>query len=256
MGRPGREALRYIIPLWKKEHAPDIIIANGENISHGKGISERTINEIREAGVDVITTGNHATDGPNASTLLAQESLPLLRPLNFQSNIPGRGFWVGEVSGRKLLIINAIGNVHMKKVYQLPFPLVDNVLTAHSHIKHIVLDWHAEATSEKKAMGWYVDGRVSAVLGSHTHTPSADEQILPKGTAFISDVGMVGPYISVIGDDVTLNLERLISQTSTKADVAAAPPYEINAVLVELDNDSGRAVAIQRLRQVVDKSLT
>lgn len=256
VGRPGREALRYIIPLWKKNYMPDIVIANGENISHGKGISTRSIKEIMEAGVDVITTGNHATDGPDPLAVLKDDSLPVLRPLNFQPNIPGKGFLIKEVLGKKLLIINAIGNVHMKKIYQLPFPLVDAVLSKYPEIKHILLDWHAEATSEKKAMGWYLDGRVSAVLGTHTHTPTADECILPKGTAFISDVGMVGPSISVIGEAVKLNLERLVLQLSGKADVATAPPYEINGVLIELDNDSGRATSIIRLREVVDKSLT
>ena len=255
VGRPGREALRYIVPLWKKEYSPDIIIANGENVSHGKGISERTIKEILEAGIDVITTGNHATDGPDALKILADESIALIRPVNFQPHISGRGFLVREVAGKQLLVVNAIGNVHMKKVYQMPFLLVDAVLAKYSHIKHIFVDWHAEATSEKIAMGWYLDGRVSAVVGSHTHTPTADERILSKGTAFISDVGMVGPHISVIGEDVKLNLGRLVSQLSAKTDIAVAPPYEINAVIIDIHDETGRAVSIQRIREVVDKSL-
>ncbi len=256
VGRPGREALRYIIPLWKKEHMPDIIIANGENMAHGKGISERAVRELFASGVDVLTSGNHAIDGPDALAVLADESFPLIRPLNFQAHIPGRGFLVKDAGGYPLLIMNAIGTVHMKKVYQMPFSMIDTVLEKHPGIKHILLDWHAEATSEKIAMGWYVDGRVSAVLGSHTHTPTADERILPKGTAFISDAGMVGPHHSIIGEDVTLNLKRLTTQLNGKTDIAVAPPYEINAVVVELDNESGRAVSIRRMREVVDKSLT
>ncbi|MEK7148961.1 MAG: TIGR00282 family metallophosphoesterase [Patescibacteria group bacterium] len=256
IGRPGREALRYIIPLWKKEYAPDIVIANGENISHGKGISERTIKELLDSGVDVITSGNHATSGPGALELLKDEKLPLLRPINFLPHIPGRGFLVKTVNDKKLLIVNAIGNVHMRKVYQFPFPMIDALIAEHPGIKHIFLDWHAEATSEKVAMGWHVDGRVSVVVGSHTHTPTADERILPKGTGFISDVGMVGPHHSVIGEDIKLNLERLLSQTHGKADMAEAPPYEINAVFIELDEETGKTLAIRRLREIVDKPLS
>lgn len=254
-GRPGREALRYIVPLWKKEYSPDIVIANGENISHGKGISEKTLNELFESGIDVITTGNHAVDGPRALELLADEHRPLIRPANFLSHIPGRGFLIREVCGKKLLVINAIGTVHMKKTYQMPFPIVDEIIAKNPDIKHIFVDWHAEATSEKRAMGWYLDGNVSAVVGSHAHTPTADEQILPKGTAFISDVGMVGPHRSIIGEDVKLNLYRMTTQLSAKTDVAEAPPYEINAVIIDIHDETGRAVGIQRLREVVDKSL-
>lgn len=254
-GKPGREALRYIIPPWKKEYAPDIVIANGENVSHGKGISERAINELLEAGVDVITTGNHAVDGPNALELLKRADIPLLRPINFLSSIPGRGFLTKQVAGNELLIINAIGNVHMKKFYEFPFPMIDSVLKQHQNLKHVFVDWHAEATSEKVAMGWFLDGRVSVVVGSHTHTPTADERLLPKGTGFISDVGMVGPHYSVIGEDVPLNLNRFLTQSPGKTDVALAPPYEINAVIIDIDDKTGHCVSLKRLREVVDKSL-
>lgn len=255
-GRPGREALRYIIPLWKKEYAPDIVIANGENICHGKGISEKSVSELLEAGVDVITTGNHAVDGPRALLLLSDEKFPILRPANFLPSIPGRGWLIKTVNGNDLLIINAIGNVFMKKVYQLPFPVVDEILKQHPTIKHVLIDWHAEATSEKTAMGWYVDGRASAVVGSHTHIQTADERILPHGTGFISDVGMVGPYDSIIGEDVKLNLYRLTSQLPAKTDVATAPPYVINAALIDIDDKTGHCASMQRLRTVVDKLLT
>lgn len=255
VGRPGREALRYIIPLWKKEYAPDIIIANGENMAHGKGISEKGVQEIISAGVDIITTGNHAVDGPNALELLKDEHYPVIRPINFLPNIPGRGFLIKNVNGKDFLIINAIGNIHMKKIYQLPFPLVDEVLTKHPTIKHILLDWHAEATSEKIAMGWHLDGRVSAVVGSHTHTPTADERILPLGTGFVSDTGMVGPHNSVIGEDIKFNLHRLISQLPGKTDMAVAPPYEINAVFIEINDELGKTISIKRLRKIVDNVL-
>ncbi len=255
VGRPGREGLRYAIPKWKAEYNADIVIANGENISHGKGISEKAIKEIMDAGVDVVTSGNHAVDGPSALELLGNEKLPLLRPVNFLPHIPGRGWMVKNVNGTDLLIINAIGNVHMKTVYQFPFPMVDAVIAEHPDIKYIFVDWHAEATSEKMVMGWHLDGRVSAVVGSHTHTPTADERILPQGTGFISDVGMVGPHYSVIGEDVKLNMNRRVLQLPGKTDMAEAPPYEINAVIIDIDDETGRTSSIKRLREIVDKSL-
>jgi metallophosphoesterase (TIGR00282 family) len=187
--------------------------------------------------------------------LLADERIPLIRPANFLPHIPGRGFLIKEVKGKQLLTINAIGTVHMKKTYQMPFPIVDEIIAKNPNIKHIFIDWHAEATSEKRAMGWYLDGRVSAVIGSHTHTPTADEQILPNGTAFISDVGMVGPHRSIIGEDIKLNLHRMTTQLSTKTDVAEAPPYEINAVIIDIHDETGHAISIKRIRKVVDKSL-
>lgn len=254
-GRPGREALAKIIPEWRAKYSPDVVIANSENISHGAGISEKAIREIREAGVNIMTGGNHSLEGKNAAQLLNDTSLPLLRPENFVAGSPGRGFGYFDAGGKKLLVINLIGQAHMRQHYDSPWTAVDRILKENEggeNAKHIIVDWHVDVTAEKMAMGWYLDGKVSAVLGTHAHTPTADERILPKGTAFISDVGMVGPHYSIIGQEIEANLQRYRTNLPTKVDVAEAPPYEINAVFLELNDDGGKAVKIQRLRDILE----
>lgn len=253
-GKPGREIVAKILPEWKKEFAPDLVIANGENLSHGKGISETTINEIRNAGVNVITGGNHTPEGKNASELLNDEKIPLLRPVNFIPSLPGRGFMRVKAGGAEVLIINAIAQSHMNHAYDSPYAAVEKVLTeneAGPKTKVIIVDWHAETTSEKRALGWWLDGRVSLVYGTHTHIPTADEQVLPKGTGFISDIGMTGPFHSIIGEAIDPRIAIMVRQDQTKPDVAEAPPYEINAILIEIDPESGKTTRIQRMRQII-----
>ncbi|OGY15738.1 MAG: hypothetical protein A3I52_01620 [Candidatus Blackburnbacteria bacterium RIFCSPLOWO2_02_FULL_40_10] len=278
-GKPGREALKFIIPQWKKEYEPDVIIANGENMSHGAGISESAIKELMSAGVQIITGGNHTLEGKNASNLLNDASLPLLRPANMSSELPGRGFGFYRIGnnpldparGRELgimdgpenanlLVINLIGQVHMRYQYDSPFKAIDEILqgpTLKSERSGLVkiVDWHADASSEKIALGWYLDGRVSAVLGTHSHTPTADERILPKGTSFVSDIGMIGPHNSIIGQEISANLERFIKQIPKKVEVAPAPPYEINAVFLETDEKTGKTIKIQRIRKIIHENL-
>ena len=253
-GRPGREALAKILPQWKKEFAPDLVIANGENLSHGRGISETTIAEIRAAGVDVITGGNHILEGKNSDALLNDESLKLIRPINFIPSLPGRGWLLINVAGVEDLVINAIAQTHMRSQYDSPYLAIENLLKQNdegSKTKAIIIDWHAETTSEKMVLGWWLDGKVSLVYGTHTHTPTADERILPQGTGFISDIGMTGAHNSVIGEDPGLRIDILIHQKQTKTDVAAAPPYEANAIIAEIDTDTGKCARIERLRQIL-----
>ena len=265
-GKPGREALKFIVPQWKKEYEPDVVIANGENMSHGAGISESATKELLEAGVQIITGGNHTFEGKDASKLLNDPKLPLLRPANMPSEMPGRGYAFFKVKnheaaavenavGADLLLINLIGQVHMRYQYDSPFKAVDEILS-NIQISHypsipIIIDWHADASSEKVAMGWYLDDRVSAVLGTHSHTPTADERILPKGTGFVSDIGMAGPHNSIIGQEIAANLERFTKQISKKVDVAEAPPYEINAIFLEIDEKTAKTIKIQRLRKII-----
>ncbi|KKU51252.1 MAG: hypothetical protein A3H69_02720 [Candidatus Sungbacteria bacterium RIFCSPLOWO2_02_FULL_47_9] len=263
-GRPGREALLHIIPEWKASLKPDIIIANGENVSHGAGLSESSVNEIFQAGVQIITGGNHSLEGSNAGSLLNDEHLPIVRPENMPEGSPGRGFVYfsfssGELrqshdnSDSELLVINLIGQTHMRFHYDSPFSAFERILKD-AEIKKpkvILVDWHADASSEKIAFGWFADGRVTAVIGTHTHTPTADERILPKGTAFISDVGMVGPHFSVIGQEIENNIKRVLLQAPRKVDVASAPPYEINAVLLDIDEISWKATKIERQRKII-----
>ncbi len=254
MGRPGREALAKILPEWKKEFSPDLVIANGENLSHGRGISETTIAEIRAVGVDVITGGNHILEGKNADTLLNDESLNLIRPINFIPTLPGRGWMRTITAGVEVLVINAIAQTHMRAQYDSPYLAIDALLKQNDEgqkTKIIIVDWHAETTSEKMVLGWWLDGKVSLVYGTHTHTPTADERILPQGTGFISDIGMTGAHNSVIGEDLNLRIDILVHQKRVKTDVAAAPPYEVNAILAEIDHENGKCTRIERLRQIL-----
>ena len=268
-GRPGREALAYIVPRWKEAHRPDCIIANGENMSHGAGISERSIEALLSAGIQIITGGNHSFEGKNASALLNDSSLPLVRPANMPSDAPGRGFaYFGIKNGKAvscedvedaaILVINLIGQTHMRYHYPSPFREADLILEktiasgAREMHPPIFVDWHADVSSEKVALGWYLDGRVSAVVGTHGHTPTADARILPNGTGLISDVGMVGPHYSVIGQEITANLERFVRQVPKKIDVAPAPPYEINAVLLDIDDTTKKTTTIRHLRSILE----
>ncbi|MBU6414625.1 TIGR00282 family metallophosphoesterase [Patescibacteria group bacterium] len=257
-GRPGREVLRHMLPQWKKEYKPDVIIANGENASHGAGISENAIKEMLGAGVDIVTGGNHSIEGKNADVLLNDAKLPLLRPANMSSACAGKGHRYFTFGNKEILVINLIGQVHMRFHYDSPFLALDNILEENKSGKNaniILVDWHAEASSEKVALAWHVDGRVSAVLGTHSHTPTADARILPQGTGLISDVGFLGPHNSIIGQEISQNLKRFLTQTPIKVDVAQAPPYEINAVFLEIDNASGKTIKIEQVRKIIQEDL-
>ena len=255
-GRPGREVMAYIVPRWKKDFSPDVVIANGENLSHGKGISETTIHEILSAGVDIITGGNHSLEGKNAAELLDDTNLPLTRPINFIGAHPGRDYLRLKKKGTEILVINAIAQAHMRIAYNAPYEAIERVLKeneAGEKTKVVIVDWHAETTSEKRVLGWWLDGQVSLVYGTHTHIPSADEQILPQGTGFISDIGLTGPYHSVIGEAIEPRIQVLIHQAvHAKPDVASAPPYEVNAILVEIDESTGKTTSIRRLRTILE----
>lgn len=258
-GRPGREAISYIVPKWKKEFSPDLVLANGENLSHGRGMNETSVAELRNAGVDVITGGNHSLEGKNALELLADERLPLLRPINFVPSLPGRGFLYAKTPKGEVLVINAIAQSHMRANYDSPYPLIEKVLgenEAAPRTKVVIIDWHADTTSEKAGLGWWLDGRVSLVYGSHTHTPTADGRVLPKGTGLISDIGMTGSYNSIIGEDVERRLKILIAQEPAKPDVAAAPPYIVNAILAEIDPITGTCQKLEQLREIITENLS
>ena len=186
-GKLGREGVKRILPKWREKFSPDVVTANVENIAHGKGIGIKQISELRDAGVDIFTGGNHSLEGKDFAQVLDDETLPLLRPANIP-DAPGRGALLGNVKPQntKLLVINLIGRVFMKQEYGNPFRTVDNILEEHENITPFkILDWHADATSEKTVMGWYLDGKVSAVFGTHSHVPTADAKILPQGTAYI-----------------------------------------------------------------------
>lgn len=260
MGSAGRAALAKILPGWKQRYEAQLTVANGENIAHGKGVSRETLAEVFRAGVDVVTSGNHVWSFKEAWELLGDASLPLLRPANYSMRLPGTGARVFNAGSRRVLVINLMGQVAMHQTLNSPFEKADEILKEYSlpggdgaeTVHAIVVDWHAETTSEKCAMGWYLDGRVSAVLGTHTHVPTADEHILPKGTAFQSDVGMAGSQHSIIGVEVEPNLKRFLLQVPQKLPVEEGSPAEVNAVLVTVNPETGLAAEIKRLREIVD----
>ncbi|OGF63009.1 hypothetical protein A2926_04615 [Candidatus Giovannonibacteria bacterium RIFCSPLOWO2_01_FULL_44_40] len=251
-GKLGREGVKRMLPVWREKFSPDVVIANVENIAHGKGIGMKQIQELRDAGVDVFTGGNHSFEGKDFEKVLNDETLPILRPANMGEGTAGRGTLIYETkSGEKPLVINLIGQVFMKQQYDNPFRAIDKILEEYGDTTpYKILDWHAEATSEKTVMGWYLDGKVSAVFGTHSHAPTADAKILPKGTAYISDVGMTGPYNSVIGAEIEPAIQRFKTGVKSPIQPAEAGPIEVNAVFVEIDPD-GHAVDIRHLREIL-----
>lgn len=245
-GKLGRVGVKTILPKWRKKFSPDVVIANAENISHGKGIGIKQISELRDAGVDIFTGGNHSLEGKDFEKVLNDETLPILRPENIP-NAPGRG----ALLYKNLLVINLIGQVNMKPQYENPFHAVDKILEEYNNKAPFkILDWHADATSEKNVMGWYLDGKVSAVFGTHSHVPTADAKILPKGTAYISDIGMTGPLNSVIGVEIEPSFKRFKEKIKTPMDPVESGPIEVNAIYLEL-GENGLAVDIRHLREII-----
>lgn len=242
VGTPGRAGLRRAMPELRERHSPDLVIANGENSAGGLGITEKTAGDIFDAGADVITTGNHVYRHRDAYPFL-DRSDRVIRPANYMAANPGRGHTVIEVEGRRVCVINLSGQVGLQAA-RSPFTeseaLVDRL---GDEADAFIVDFHAEVTSEKMAMGWHLDGRVAAVLGTHTHVPTADARVLPGGTAFICDVGMTGPRASVIGVRCEQALEAFRTQMPIKFETAAEDVW-INAVAVEV-RDDGLADSIE-----------
>lgn len=251
VGRPGRQAIKEILPGWRKKYQPDLILANGENSAHGKGITQKCLDEILGAGVDLVTLGDHTWSQKQVISLLTSKEPPLIRPANFPPGLPGQGYRLIEVGTKKVLVINLIGRVSMRPNYDCPFRKADEILENESEPADvIVIDWHAETTAEKICLGWYLDGQVSAILGTHTHIPTADNRILPQGTAYISDVGMVGPTNSSLGAKKEAAIDNFLKQTGFEYEIAQGP-VEVNAVLVDIDGKN-RAKKIQRIREIIE----
>jgi metallophosphoesterase (TIGR00282 family) len=251
VGRPGRRALAAVLPRLRREAAIHFVIANGENASNGKGINPRGAEELRDAGVDVLTSGNHIWQSRDIIPYL-RENARLLRPMNFAPDVPGVGWTVraGKGSSVPVGVINLIGRTFMGPA-GCPFGAVEEVLpTVRQETPVIVVDMHCEATSEKVAMGWFLDGKVSAVVGSHTHVQTADETILPGGTAYLTDAGMCGPERSVLGIRIDQVLHRFRSQMPVRFDVADGPVL-VQGALVDVDEQTGRATAVSRVRERV-----
>ena len=246
VGKPGRRAIEKLLPGLKDEFDLDMIIANAENSAGGLGLTPETAQELYQAGVDVLTTGNHAWAKREIIPYLDSE-LPLIRPLNYPPGVSGRGYLVH----RDVLVVNLIGRVFMGS-FDDPFRAIDQLLEQfRGRIPVIVVDFHGEATSEMGAMGWYLDGRVSAVVGTHTHVGTVDARVLPKGTAYVTDIGMVGPWNSIIGNTVEDVLERFATQLHSKLSVATGPA-RLHSVLLDIDESGGKARSIQRVDREAD----
>ncbi len=246
IGAPGRALVQRLLPPLRKQYGVDLVIANGENSAAGRGITIATAEDMVAAGVDVITTGNHVWRQRDIIAGL-QGRLPILRPLNYPAGAPGRGWLTVTAGGARVTVVNALGRVFMEPLDN-PFLAVDRLLQAPpSDLGAVIVDFHAEATSEKRAFGWFLDGRVAAVVGTHTHVPTADAQVLPGGTAYVTDLGMCGSRASVIGMAVAPSLERFVTQRPTRYEVADGAPFDLNAVLIDINRATGRAANIRRV---------
>ena len=250
-GRPGRDLVRDGLAPLVDRYAADLVIANAENAAGGFGITREIGDELLERGVDVMTSGNHVWDKKEAIDYIGAEAR-LLRPANYPAGVPGRGSFVARTSdGRAVAVLNLMGRVFMPQV-DSPFAVADREIEAlGGRAALVVVDFHAEATSEKQAMGWHLDGRVTAVLGTHTHVQTADEQVLPGGTAYITDVGMTGPHDGIIGVDRGPALARFLTGMPARFDPASGNP-RLNAVVLRADERTGRAESIARISLSAD----
>jgi 2',3'-cyclic-nucleotide 2'-phosphodiesterase len=252
IGKPGRLAVVGSLRDLRAELALDLVIANGENLAAGAGLTPSLAEELFANGVDVITSGNHIWDKREIYDYL-DSGRPVLRPLNYPDDAPGKGWLLHTLpDGDRVAVVNVMGRVFMNQL-DSPFVAMDGLLDgAAEPLPPVrIVDFHCEITSEKNAMGWYLDGRVTAVLGTHTHVPTADARILPNGTAYISDVGMTGPRDSVIGFSLETVLPRFLTHLPTRFAVADGP-VAFNAVLVEAERGTGRATSITQLQRLVE----
>ncbi|MBD3386159.1 TIGR00282 family metallophosphoesterase [candidate division KSB1 bacterium] len=246
IGKPGLDVIRMFLPSLLKSHSVDLCIANGENGHNGIGLNESVARHYFDAGIDIITGGNHIWRHASYREYL-DTSDRVLRPLNYPDSAPGKGYLIHKTSRDiPVGVINLQGRTFMYTI-DCPFRTVETVIDRLKFTtKIIIIDFHAEATAEKAALGWFLDGKVSAVIGSHTHVQTADERILPYGTAFITDAGMTGPHDSVIGMDIDTSIKRFITQIPEKYRMAFAN-NRLNGVVLQIDPDSGRTSSIKRI---------
>jgi metallophosphoesterase (TIGR00282 family) len=246
VGKLGRRTVGAVLPAIRSDHAIDLVVANGENAAGGRGLTPRTAEELFQAGVNVITSGNHVWENREVYPLLEGDA-PILRPLNYPEGTPGRGF----LRHNGVTVINLMGRTFMNLQLDCPFRGADRALAEAGEGRLVLVDMHAEATSEKIAMGHYLDGRVSAVVGTHTHIPTSDTRVLPKGTAYVTDLGMVGALNSVLGMEIEPVLQRFLTQLPNRFGPVDSGPAIFNSVLIRIDDETGRARSIERLDREV-----
>lgn len=243
---PGRQMIQQYLPRLKNKYKPQVIIINGENSAGGKGITEKIYKQFLNEGASVVTLGNHAWDNREIFDFIDTEK-NLLRPANFPKDAPGRGITFIKVNDVEVAVINLQGRTFLTPIDD-PFQVIDELITiAQRRTNLIFLDFHAEATSEKQAMGYYVDGRISAMVGTHTHIQTADERILPKGTGYITDVGMTGPYDAVLGVEKEAIIKRFTTQLPVRFNIDKQGRNQLNGVVVTIDPKVGKAIDIERI---------
>ncbi|MFH0828818.1 MAG: TIGR00282 family metallophosphoesterase [Candidatus Kerfeldbacteria bacterium] len=254
VGRIGRRCVAKVLPELIEEYRPDLVVANAENLAHGKGVTKDTFKELLDAGVTFCTSGNHIFSKEEALGMLDEKKTPLIRPANYPPGTPGKGSVIIEVGTRKVLLVNLQGRVFMKEGADDPFRAFDSIYSSYEDKKlsAIIVDFHAEATSEKVAFGWYVEGRASAVVGTHTHVATADEWILPGGTAYVTDLGMCGGRDTVIGRSKEEVLHKFQSLVGTKFELPEEGHCRFNSVLIEIDPATGKATDIERIDREVE----
>jgi metallophosphoesterase (TIGR00282 family) len=254
VGKLGRRTVATVLPELRKDRQLDLVIANGENTAGGRGLTPGKAEELYEAGVDVITSGNHIWENREIYPVLNDPAAPVIRPMNYPEGVPGRGVhrFVGQgPSPDKVAVLNAMGRTFMGVSIEDPFRALDAAVADLDDCRVRILDFHAEATSEKIALAYYLDGRVSAVVGTHTHVPTSDTRILPNGTAYVTDLGMCGALHSVIGMDTERVIERFLYQMPNRFDPVEKGPAVFNSVLISIDKDTGRAISIERVDREV-----
>jgi metallophosphoesterase (TIGR00282 family) len=248
IGKPGRRLLEMHLPVLLQRHHLDFVVANAENAAHGFGVTPDVADELFRIGVDVLTSGNHIWDKKEIIDYINKDGR-LLRPANYSAISPGKGYTIANSrNGSKIGVLNLQGRVFMGPSED-PFAIgMDIVEKLRRETPIILVDMHGEASSEKQAMGWFLDGKVSCVFGTHTHVPTADQRVLPGGTAYVTDIGMTGPYDSVIGIDKEQIVQKFLDQMPTRFRIASENPI-LQCILVEIDSNTGRALSIERITQ-------
>lgn len=253
-GKPGCAMAQKWVPILQKKYALDGVVINVENsANNGKGIIPKTAQMFKELGVFALTTGNHVWAQREIYQYIAENNF-LLRPLNFPSTCPGKGIFIGEIAGQTVAIINAQGRVFMGEDLDCPFKAIDSALTyLQSRTKVIFIDFHAETTSEKAALAYYLDGKVSGIFGTHTHVQTADERVLPQGTSFITDLGFSGALNSSLGAKTSIIISKFLTQMPHKFETETTGPFVISGVLVDVDTTTGKSLSIERVRIIDDQ---
>lgn len=246
VGSPGREMVTDYVPRLKDKYKPQVTIINGENAASGKGITEKIYKQFLNIGAQVVTLGNHTWNKRDIFDFI-DDAPHMIRPANFPESNPGKGLTYVNINGQEVAVINLQGRTFLPPT-DCPFKKADELIDeAKQRTSIIFVDFHAEATSEKQAMGWYLDGRVSAVVGTHTHTQTADERILPQGTAFITDVGMTGPYDSILGVEKDTIINRFLDGLPARFEVDTKGSNQLNGCYINIDKKTGQATKIERI---------